>query len=234
MGAGLAVFDTYGTLFDVSSAARALAEAPGQEALRRHWQALSESWRAKQLEYSWLRAITGVHADFWTVTGDALDWALERHDLDGGAGLRGDLMALYRRLSAYPEVAGVLAALRGAGVRAAILSNGSPEMLADATASAGLDAHLDAVLSVEAAGVFKPAAAVYDLVGARYPDMARADVLFVSSNGWDVCSAAGYGFATLWVNRAGAPVDRLPAGPDATGSDLRAVLARGREMGWSI
>ncbi|MGC9418517.1 MAG: haloacid dehalogenase type II [Rhodovulum sp.] len=218
------IFDAYGTLFDVNAAAREAASEPGCERLADLWPALAEDWRRKQLEYSWLRAITGAHADFWQVTADGLDWAMEAHGLAGDEGLRARLLALYRELSAYPEVPGVLSALKQAGKGTAILSNGAPGMLADAVGSAGIGALLDDVLSVETVGIFKPAPQVYDLVGARFgcgPD----EVLFVSSNGWDAAAAAGYGFVTAWVNRAGLPVDRMPWRPTHILKDLASIPA---------
>ncbi len=223
----LAVFDAYGTLFDVASAARAAAADPAHPELGAHAARLSETWRLKQLQYSWLRAITGAHADFWTVTGDALDYALDACGLTDPA-LHARLMALYRTLAAYPEVPGMLQDLRAAGLRTAILSNGAPAMLDSAVRSAGIDGLLDAVLSVESAGVFKPDRRVYDLVAARFPVRAE-EVLFVSSNGWDAAAAAGYGFRVLWVNRAGDPMERLPWRPPHVARDLTgvAVLARG-------
>jgi len=218
------IFDAYGTLFDVSAAARAAAAEPGRAILAGCWQALAEDWRVKQLSYSWLRAVAGDHTDFWTVTQDALDWALERHGLDGDPELRARLLALYRELEAYPEVPGMLAALRDRGLATAILSNGSPGMLADAAASAGIGGLLDDCLSVESVGVFKPARVVYDLVGQRF-GTAPDQVLFVSSNGWDAAAAAAYGFVTLWVNRRGEPVDRLPGRPALVLPDLSGVPA---------
>jgi 2-haloacid dehalogenase len=217
------VFDAYGTLFDVNAAARIAAAEPGHEALAVLWPKLAADWRAKQLQYTWLRAIMGEHADFWQVTQDGLDWAMEAAGLSD-AGLRQRLLALYRELPAYPEVPAMLAALKASGRRVAILSNGSPEMLEAAVASAGIGAALDAVLSVEEVGVFKPDARVYDLVGARFGG-ARAEVLFVSSNGWDAAGAAHYGFRTVWVNRAGEPQDRLPARPGRVMADLAGIAA---------
>ena len=215
------VFDAYGTLFDVDAAARALAGQDGQAGFAAVWSQVSADWRAKQLQYSWLRAITGDHCEFWQVTQDALDWALDRAGIDD-PDLRAALLGLYWRLAAYPEVVHVLTTLKAADVQRAILSNGDPAMLEGAVSSAGIGDLLDDVLSVEAVGVFKPAAAVYDLVGSRFgcpPD----EVLFVSANGWDAASAASYGFRTLWINRAGAPVDRLPGRPDSIAADLTAV-----------
>ncbi|WP_212524776.1 haloacid dehalogenase type II [Actibacterium sp. MT2.3-13A] len=217
------VFDAYGTLFDVSAAARQAAQEPGSEALAEAWPRLAADWRAKQLEYSWMRAVTGAHADFWTVTQDGLDWAMEAAGLND-AGLRARLLALYWELAAYPEVPAMLTRLKAAGMNTAILSNGSPEMLEGAVSSAGIGDLLDDVLSVESVGVFKPHPSVYDLVRARF-GCDKAEVLFVSSNGWDAGCAAGYGFTTAWVNRAGQPVDRLPWRPAHVLSDLTGIPA---------
>ena len=220
------IFDAYGTLFDVSAAARAAAGEPGREALAAIWPKLADDWRRKQLEYSWLRAVMGRHTDFWSVTQDGLDWALEASGLSD-PDLRERLLALYWELEAYPEVPEMLASLRERGLASGILSNGSPDMLEGAVKSAGIGALLDATLSVESVGVFKPDARVYGLVAERF-GCSRDEVLFVSSNGWDAAAAAGYGFRTAWVNRAGQPVDRLPATPHHVLSDLTSIpdLAR--------
>jgi 2-haloacid dehalogenase len=215
------VFDAYGTLFDVNAAARAAASEPGREDFAGIWPKLAEDWRTKQLQYSWLRAVSGQYCDFWQVTQDGLDWAMEASGIYD-AELRERLLALYWELPAYPEVPAMLAALKAQGMATAILSNGSPEMLAGAVESAGLGAHLDAVLSVESVGVFKPHPSVYALVPAHFgcrPDQ----VLFVSSNGWDAAYAAGFGFTTVWVNRAGLPIDRLPARPQHLLPDLTRI-----------
>ncbi|MEM7723525.1 MAG: haloacid dehalogenase type II [Pseudomonadota bacterium] len=218
------IFDAYGTLFDVNAAARAVAAEPGREGFAAVWPEVSAHWRAKQLQYTWLRAVTGDHCDFWQVTQDGLDWALEAVGQGGDADLREALLGLYWTLAAYPEVPAMLGGLKAAGLRTGILSNGSPAMLSAAVESAGLGDLLDAVLSVEDVGVFKPSALVYDLVGARF-DCATEEVLFVSSNGWDAGCAAAYGFTTLWVNRAGDPVDRLPRRPQHVATDLTGVPA---------
>lgn len=215
------IFDAYGTLFDVSAAARTLASQPGYENLAKTWPALAQDWRAKQLQYTWLRAITGAHKDFWAVTADALDWALEAHGLTDPK-LRERLLELYWELDAYPEVSEMLQALKATGYGTAILSNGSPDMLQGAVGSAGLGSLLDDVLSVETVGIFKPARAVYDLVGQRF-DTDPSEVLFVSSNGWDAACAANYGFITVWVNRAGDPVERLPSPPQHILPDLTSI-----------
>ena len=216
------IFDAYGTLFDVSAAAREEAAAPGREAFQARWMEVANFWRLKQLQYSWLRAVADAHTDFWQVTQDGLDWALEATGLDGDKELRQRLLDLYWELQAYPEVPEMLAALKNGGMQVAILSNGSPDMLNGAVDSAGIGPHLDDVLSVESVGVFKPDARVYDLVGQRF-GCKPEEVLFVSSNGWDAAASSGYGFETVWVNRAGEPVDRLPWRPKHILSDLTTI-----------
>ncbi len=216
------VFDAYGTLFDVAAAARNAATEPGREAFADHWPVIAETWRLKQLQYTWLRAITGDHTDFWQVTQDGLDFALEAQGLGHDAGLRERLLQLYWELESYPEVTAMLSTLKERGINTAILSNGSRAMLKGAVDSAGIGPLLDETLSVDSVGIFKPADQVYDLVGQRFRG-AKSSVLFVSSNGWDVCSAAGYGFTTAWVNRAGDPMDRLAARPDHVLPDLTRI-----------
>lgn len=215
------VFDAYGTLLDVNAAARAAAEEPAHADLAAVWPALARDWRLKQLQYTWLRAVAGRHCDFWQVTQEGLDWAMEAQGLNSAA-TRKRLLELYWELAAYAEVPEMLKALKAAGNATAILSNGSPDMLAGAVNSAGIAGDLDAVLSVEDVGVFKPADAVYDMVGAHF-DCAKDEVLFVSSNGWDAAGAAGYGFQTVWVNRAGEPMDRLYAKPHHVLPDLTTI-----------
>jgi 2-haloacid dehalogenase len=205
------IFDAYGTLFDVGGAARLAAAEAGGEALGEGWARLAEVWRRKQMEYCLLRTLMGAHADFAEVTAEALDWAMEAQGLRD-PGLRSRLLAFYQRLPAYPEVAGVLATLKARGLRLAILSNGTPAMLDEAVRAAGIGAEIEMILSVEEVGRYKPVAEVYGLIDARM-GLARDRVLFVSSNGWDVAGAARCGLATVWVNREGLPLDRLPHGP---------------------
>lgn len=212
------VFDAYGTLFDVAAAARLAADGQDWAA---HWPRIASDWRRKQLEYTWLRAVAGAHADFWQVTAEAIDWALEAAGLSDPA-LRARLLGLYWELPAFPEVPAMLESLAAQGHRLAILSNGSPGMLAAAVRHAGLDGRFAAVLSVEQVGVFKPDARVYGLVGPAL-GVAPSDVVFVSSNGWDACSGAAFGFRAVWVNREGAPMDRLHGRPDAVLRDLAAL-----------
>ncbi len=216
------IFDAYGTLFDVGAAARNAAAEPGRDAFAADWPRIAEHWRLKQLQYTWLRAVTGDHTDFWQVTQDGLDWALDASGHDGDPELRERLLQLYWELEAYPEVPKMLQALKHKGMNTAILSNGSPPMLDGAVQSAGIGEVLDDVLSVESVGIFKPAGVVYDLVGQRF-GCANDEVLFVSSNGWDAAAAAGYGFTTAWVYDTGDPVDRLPARPAHILGDLTGI-----------
>jgi 2-haloacid dehalogenase len=201
------VFDAYGTLFDVASAAERARDDLGPR-----WQTLADTWRAKQLQYTWLRSLMGLHADFWQVTGDALDFALESmaiRDPD----LRARLMALYEQLGPYPEVRETLERLRAGGLRLAVLSNGTPRMLSAAAESAKLDHLLDAILSVEEVGIYKPHPSVYQLAVDRL-GVPAPEIAFVSSNGWDAHGAKAFGFRVAWCNRTGQPPERLPGEPD--------------------
>jgi len=213
------VFDAYGTLFDVGAAARDAAAEEAFEVIKDSWQPVAETWREKQLAYTWLRATSGCHTDFWTVTKQALDWTLEYYELTEVEGLRDRLLALYWELAPFEEVQRTLTALKGMEQTLAILSNGEPEMLEAAVVSARLGGLFDAILSVEQVGVFKPHHRVYDLVEKTF-GCSRQEVLFVSSNGWDACCAAAYGFRTLWVNRRQEPVDRLPVRPNFVAESL--------------
>jgi 2-haloacid dehalogenase len=215
------IFDAYGTLFDVGAAARNVALEPGQAQLAAVWGTLSTDWRTKQLEYSWLRAISGTYVPFWQVTQDALDWAMDNNGLHDNA-LRAKLLSVYKELPAFPEVPAMLKALKEKDVNIAILSNGSADMLVNAVRSAGIGEYLDDVLSVEEVQIFKPHRLVYDMVWERF-DVPQTEVLFASSNGWDAAGAAGYGFGTVWVNRDGAPQDRLWATPHRTLKDLSTI-----------
>jgi 2-haloacid dehalogenase len=206
-GVRACVFDAYGTLFDFASAAARAPDVP--EAKR---SALTALWREKQLQYTWLRSLQGRYADFREVTEDALAFALESLGLDATA-LSERLMALYLELEPFPEVPGVLAELRRRGFKTAILSNGTPAMLGTLIARAGLGDAFDAVLSVDAVGVFKPHPSVYrlalDALGLPAPAIA-----FQSSNGWDAYAASDFGMRVVWCNRYGQPRERLPGAPD--------------------
>ena len=214
------VFDAYGTLFDVHSAVGRHRARLGEKA-----DAVSAAWRTKQLEYTWLRTIMDRYVDFWRVTGDGLDFALEANGVDD-AGLREDLMNAYLTLDCYPEVPEVLGALKDAGLATAILSNGSPMMLEAAVASAGIETLIDDVLSVDELGAYKPTMEVYQLVLDEM-DVGRGQVSFQSSNAWDAAGAATFGFQVAWCNRFGQKRERLPDGPRAeirTLSELPAIV----------
>ena len=209
----ICVFDAYGTLFDFNSAVARHRAAIGPKA-----DALSDLWRAKQIQYTWLRNSMGAYAKFWQVTGEALDHCLAAHDISDAA-VRDKLMNAYLALDPFPEVPAMLEALKRAGKRLAILSNGNPEMLDPMMKVSGLADRFEAVLSVDSAQVFKPDARVYRLVE-RSCGVRSDKVCFLSSNCWDAHGAAHFGFATVWVNRAGAPDDNLPGKTLATIKDL--------------
>ncbi|TGE00664.1 haloacid dehalogenase type II [Methylobacterium nonmethylotrophicum] len=217
-GAEAVVFDAYGTLLDVHSAVQRHAAAVGPQA-----QALSETWRQKQLEYSWVLSLCGHYAPFWTLTERALDFALAKHPQVDRA-VRGDLLEAYRALDAYPEVPGTLDALRRMGLRTTILSNGDTAMLAAAVKAAGIETRLDAVLSVDPAGTFKTSARAYDLAPERL-GVARERIAFLSSNRWDIAGAAAYGFAPVWVNRTGQPDEYPDLAPVRVIRSLDGLLA---------
>src|SRR5260221_10351424 len=222
-GVSACVFDAYGTLFDFASAARSCADVLGDAVERR-----SALWRDKQLQYTWLRAAQGRHADFWQVTGDALDFTLETLGIEQ-PGLRERLMALYLALEPFPEVPGVLATLRRAGLKTAILSNGTPAMLDAAVSRAGLGAMFDPVLSVEEVRAFKPDPRVYGLAVDRLGCPAAA-IAFQSSNAWDAYAASAFRLQVVWCNRYRQPRARLAGAPHceiATLAGLPAFVGAG-------
>ena len=207
------VFDAYGTLFDVHSAAQRCKADLGDKA-----EPLSQVWRTKQLEYTWLRSLMGAYIPFWEVTQQALDYAMAAVGLYSPE-MRERLLALYWELDAYPEVPAVLARLREAGLKTAILSNGSPDMLDGAVTSAGIADLLDGVHSVADVGIFKPDHRTYQL---SVDDLGVSpnEICFMSSNAWDACGAAHFGFQVVWVNRFGQPPERLPGSPRAVINSL--------------
>jgi 2-haloacid dehalogenase len=214
------VFDAYGTLFDFAAAAKGCRDVLGDDIDR-----LTAIWRDKQLQYTWLRTLQAQHADFWQVTGDALDFALETLGIDK-PGLRDRLMTLYLTLDTFPEVTDTLTRLRRAGLRTAILSNGSPRMLEAAVKGNRLEHLLDLVLSVEEVGVYKTHPNVYRLAVDRLRIPASA-ISFQSSNAWDAYAASAFGMRVVWCNRYGQRRERLPGRPDhevRTLSELPALL----------
>jgi 2-haloacid dehalogenase len=217
-GIGACVFDAYGTLFDVNAAAQHCAGELGDK-----WQPLAELWRGRQLQYTWLRSLMENYADFWQVTGDALDFAMEALELDD-SDLRRRLMELYLQLDAYGEVAGVLQQLKDGGMKTAILSNGSPKMLQAAVKNAGIGPFLDAVISVDRIKVYKTAPAVYQMAVDEL-GVPAGDICFQSSNAWDAHAASNFGFRVVWVNRFGQARERLPGKPDVVLQDLTGLPA---------
>lgn len=201
------IFDAYGTLFDYRSAASRCRDVLGE-----NFDQVNAVWREKQLQYSWLRAIQGRHVDFWQVTGEALDFALDTAAIADST-VRDRLMAMYLKLDAFPEVPDMLKRLNVAGLKTAILSNGSPEMLDAAVRNAGIGSLLDAVLSVEAVGVYKPHPKVYqyaiDQLGIK-----AGEIAFQSSNAWDAHAASLCGMRVIWCNRYRQRPERLPGLPD--------------------
>lgn len=201
------LFDAYGTLFDYTSAA-----AQCRDALGGKFESLNALWREKQLQYSWLRALQEAHADFWQVTSDALDFAMETLELRDAA-LRDRLMALYLELETFPEVKDMLARLRASGLKTAILSNGSPAMLQAIVEYNDMGHLLDGVFSVEEAGVYKPHPRVYRLAAERL-GLDRSAISFQSANAWDAYAASAFGMRVVWCNRYGQRPERLPGKPD--------------------
>ncbi len=217
-GIELCVFDAYGTLFDFNSAVARHRAVIGPKA-----DALAEMWRSKQIQYTWLRNGMNAYAPFWQVTGEALDHCFRALAI-GDRSVREMLMGAYLALDSFPEVPAMLERLGRAGLRAAILSNGNPDMLDPMVRASGLAERFEAVISVDAARVFKVDRRAYELVEARCgvtPDK----VCFLSSNCWDAHGAAHFGFRTVWINRAGAPDDNLPGSTVAQLKDLAGLPA---------
>jgi 2-haloacid dehalogenase len=212
------VFDAYGTLFDVHGAIERHKDAAGPDAAR-----LSELWRTKQLEYSWTLTLAGHYADFWTLTERALDYALARFPSVDRA-LKPKLLDAYRRLDAYPDTRAAIEELKARGAVTAILSNGSPAMLASAVEAARLGALLDAVISIDAIRMYKPRPEAYALVTGALK-ISPAEVVFVSSNRWDVMGASSFGFRAIWINRTGMPDEYAAFAPESVVRDLTALPA---------
>ena len=201
------VFDAYGTLFDVHSAVGKHRHRLGDLADQ-----VSMLWRTKQLEYTWLRSLMGHHADFWQVTQEALDFAFDMHDIND-PDLHKTLMEAYLKLDCYPEVPEALSILKSRGLRLAILSNGTPSMLAAAVNNSAIGNLIEKNFSVEEVGIFKPDPRVYriavDGLGVK-----SEEIVFQSSNAWDASGASAFGFKVAWVNRFGQSEERLPGRPD--------------------
>jgi len=216
-GIRVAVFDAYGTLFDVHS-----ATAQHSSALGALEQSVSELWRAKQLQYTWLRTLMGAYDDFWQVTSDALNYALTSHDVND-VQLHEQLMNAYLKLVCFEEVDEVLQALKDNGIRTAILSNGSSAMLDPVIENSGIGQWLDTRLSVDSVGCYKPAEKVYRMP-CEYFAVRPDEIAFQSSNCWDAIGGAHFGYQVAWCNRYSQQLDRLPARPQAEMTNLRELL----------
>ena len=210
------VFDAYGTLFDVNAACRELSKEVGDK-----WNELSSLWRLRQVEYTWLRNSMKEYIDFWKITSDALDYAMETLNINN-IKLRDDLLSLYLELEAYPEVKSILEDIKKRGMKTAILSNGNKKMLERAVTNAKIQHLLDKILSVDDCKVYKPATEVYDLVDKKM-GVKKENVLFFSSNAWDMHAASNYGFKTIWVNRFEGKLEKLPGKPDKIINSLEQI-----------
>ncbi|MFB6285722.1 MAG: haloacid dehalogenase type II [Candidatus Bipolaricaulia bacterium] len=214
-------FDAYGTLFDVEGSITRACEA----AFPNHGEALSRTWRAQQLAYTWLRGLMDDYIDFWQVTADALAYAARTHEVTLGADRRERLINAYLRLDPFPDAGPALTELREAGAVRAILSNGTPSMLASLVEHAGWESLVTEIISVDAVGTFKPNPRVYDLALQRL-GYGADEIGFVSANGWDVAGAKRFGFWTAWINRSGQPTEQLGYEPDMTVRDLGELVER--------
>ena len=217
----ICIFDAYGTLFDVTSATRIVANEEEYSSFPNHSVKVSNSWRIKQLEYSWLRNIMHEYIDFWQITKDALDFALEENQIKNEK-LRQRLLDVYWNLSAYPEAQDVLTTLKANNIQTGILSNGSKQMLTSAVVSANLKNYLDKIISIDGIEIYKPDPKVYQMVLDQF-NCTIEEVLFISSNGWDIAGASKFGFTTLWVNRNLIPKDRLTFMPNKITNNLSTI-----------
>ena len=210
------VFDAYGTLFDVHSAVNSCATKIGPVHAE-----LSALWRKKQLEYTWLRSLMNHYVDFWQVTGDALDYAMDAHQINDKA-LHGELMQAYLTLKPFPEVKEILTLLKRSNIPTAILTNGSQTMVDAAVKSAGLNELIDFSLSVDDLRIYKPDPSVYQLAVDAL-GISAENIAFQSSNAWDASGAAAFGMQVAWINRYGQPAERLPGEPVAMFNDLNGL-----------
>ena len=210
------IFDAYGTLFDVNSAAEKCKEKLGDK-----WEGFANYWRTTQLEYTWLRSLMKRHKDFWQITEDSLDKSMNFYNIDNS--MRSELLDLYKVLSPFTEVRDTLKKLKQSNYKLAILSNGTPDLLNELVVSNQLKDIFDDIFSVEEAGIFKPDSKVYDLPINKY-NIEKNEVLFLSANTWDVSGAGNYGYNTVWVNRNNNIFDKLDFEPNKQISNLSELL----------
>ena len=210
------IFDAYGTLFDVNSAAEKCKDKIGDK-----WERFANFWRTTQLEYTWLRSLMDRHKDFWQVTEDSLDKSIKVFDIDPS--MRNELLNLYKILSPYKEVPDTLKALREKKFKLAILSNGTPSLLDELVKSNHLDNLFDDIFSIEQVGVYKPSSRVYDLPIKKY-NINKSEVAFLSANTWDVSGGGNYGYQSIWVNRNNNIFDNLDFRPKYQITDLNKLI----------
>ena len=210
------VFDAYGTLFDVNSAAEKCKGKIGNK-----WENFANFWRTTQLEYTWLRSLMKKHKNFWQITEDSLDKSMETFQIDKS--LRNDLLSLYKELSPYPEVKNVLENLKKKSFKLAILSNGTPELLNHLVKSSDLENLFDNIFSVEEVKIYKPDPKVYDIPVNKYK-VSKGEITFLSANTWDVSGAGNYGYNSIWVNRNNAVFDKLDYKPKNEVKNLKQLL----------
>ena len=210
------VFDAYGTLFDVNSAAEKCKDKIGNK-----WENFANFWRTTQLEYTWLRSLMKKHKNFWQITEDSLDKSMETFQIDKS--LRNDLLSLYKELSPYPEVKNVLENLKKKSFKLAILSNGTPELLNHLVKSSDLENLFDDIFSVEEVKIYKPDPKVYDIPVNKYK-VTKGEITFLSANTWDVSGAGNYGYNSIWVNRNNSVFDKLDYKPKNEVKNLKQLL----------
>ena len=210
------IFDAYGTLFDVNSAAEKCKDKIGDK-----WEGFANFWRTTQLEYTWLRSLMDRHKNFWQVTEDSLDKSMKVFDIDPS--MRNELLNLYKILSPYREVPGTLKALKEKKFKLAILSNGTPSLLDQLVKSNHLDNLFDDIFSIEQVGIYKPSSRVYDMPIKKY-NISKSEVAFLSANTWDVSGGGNYGYQSIWVNRNNNIFDNLDFKPKYQITDLNKLI----------
>ena len=210
------IFDAYGTLFDVNSAAEKCKDKIGDK-----WEGFANYWRTTQLEYTWLRSLMNRHKDFWQVTEDSLDKSMKTFEIDPS--MRNELLNLYKILSTFPEVKEVLQNLKKKDYKLAILSNGTPTLLNELVTSNNLDNIFDDIFSIEEVGIYKPDSKVYNLPIKKY-QIKKDEVAFLSANTWDVSGGGNYGYSSIWVNRNNNIFDNLDYKPENEVENLKQLL----------
>ena len=210
------IFDAYGTLFDVNSAAEKCKDKIGDK-----WEGFANYWRTTQLEYTWLRSLMKRHKDFWQVTEDSLDKSMKTYNIDSS--MKNELLDLYKKLSLFKEVPEVLKLLKEKNFKLAILSNGTPSLLKELVKSNKLDNIFDDLFSIEEVGIYKPDSKVYDMPINKY-QIKKEEIVFLSANTWDVSGGGNYGYNSIWVNRNNNIFDNLDFKPKIQITDLKQLL----------